>query len=134
MAWTCGARTRWCGGDWAPPEIYRGFDEAGNRVRVDHRYAPYEWSEFRYLTTSIRSFIAAVETGSEMAISGHDLRQALEVAVAAKYSAKWGSVPLSLPLEDRSLALYPRPYRWVGGDESGRPQPVREARTGIIES
>jgi predicted dehydrogenase len=129
--WSADSLVRW---DWAPPEIYRGFDEAGNRVRVDHQYAPYQWSEFRYLTTSIRSFISAVETGSEMAISGHDLRQALEVAIAAKYSAKWGNVPVSLPLEDRSLALYPRAYRWVGGDESGRPQPAREARTGVIES
>lgn len=129
--WSADSLVRW---DWGPPEIYKGFDSEGNRVRVDHQYAPFEWSEFRYLTTSIRSFIAAVETGSEMAISGHDLRQALEVAIAAKYSAKWGNVPVSLPLEDRSLALYPRPYRWVGGDESGRPQPAREARTGVIES
>ncbi len=129
--WSADSLVRW---DWAPPEIYRGFDEAGNRVRVDHQYAPYEWSEFRYLTTSIRSFISAVETGGELAISGHDLRQALEVAIAAKYSAKWGNVPLSLPLEDRSLSLHPRAYRWLGGDESGRPQPVREARSGVIES
>ena len=123
--WSAESLVRW---DWGPPEIYRGFDGEGRRVRVEHEYAPYEWSEFGYLTTSIRSFISAVETGSELAISGHDLRQALEVAVAAKYSAKWGSVPLKLPLEDRSLALYPRPYRWLGGDASGRPQPVEEAR------
>ena len=51
-----------------------------------------------------------------MAVSGHDLRQSLEAAIAAKYSALWGSVPLSLPLEDRSLTLYPTPYRWLGGD------------------
>ena len=44
-----------------------------------------------------------------MAVSGHDLRQSLEAAIAAKYSALWGSVPLSLPLEDRSLTLYPTP-------------------------
>ncbi len=125
--WSADSLVRW---DWAAPELYRGFDGEGSRVRLDHQYAPYQWSEFGYLTTSIRSFISAVETGSELAISGHDLRQALEIAVAAKHSAKWGSVPLKLPLEDRSLALYPRPYRWLGGDASGRPQPVEEARSG----
>ena len=47
--------------------------------------------------------------------------------IAAKYSALWGSVPLKLPLEDRSLTLYPRPYRWLAGDHSGRPQTYEEA-------
>ena len=65
----------------------------------------------------------------EMAVSGHDLRQSLEVAIAAKFSALWGSVPLALPLEDRSLTLYPRPYRWLGGDQSDRYQTAEEART-----
>ena len=32
-----------------------------------------------------------------------------------------------LPLEDRSLTLYPRPHRWLGGDHSGRPQTYEEA-------
>ena len=50
------------------------------------------------------------------------------MAIAAKYSALWGSVPLALPLEDRSLALYPRAYRWLGGDASGLPQTIAEAR------
>ena len=47
--------------------------------------------------------------------------------IAAKYSALWSSVPLKLPLEDRSLTLYPRPYRWLGGEHSGRPQTYEEA-------
>jgi len=69
-----------------------------------------------------------LERGGELAVSGHDLRQSLEVAIAAKYSALWGSVPLALPLKDRSLTLYPRPYRWLGGDQSGLPQSVDEAQ------
>ena len=107
-----------------PPEIFRGYDEHGARVRIDPHFQPYEWSQFGYLTGSIRSFLAAVETGSELRISGHDLRQALEVAIASKLSAELGSAPVKLPLEDRSLTLYPRPYRWLGGDVSGRPQPI----------
>ena len=110
-----------------PPEIYQGYDDKGARVKIAPQYQPYEWSQFGYLTGSIRSFLAAVETGSEMRVSGHDLRQALEVAIAAKLSAQLGSVPVKLPLEDRSLTLYPVEYRWVGGDISGNPQPVEEA-------
>ena len=60
-----------------------------------------------------------MDAGSEPAISGHDLRQALEVAIASKLSAQLGSVPVKLPLKDRSLTLYPSPYRWSGGDTTG---------------
>ncbi len=122
--WSEDALVRW---NWAPPEIYKGLDENGARIRVDRPYTPYKWSQFGYLTSSIRSFLATIETGSELAISGHDLRQALEVAIAAKVSAQRGSVPIKLPLEDRSLTLYPRPYRWEGGDAVGSPQSVEEA-------
>jgi len=123
-AWSEDALIRW---DWAPPEIFKGYNEKGARVRINPGYAPYEWSQFYYMGSSIRSFLNAVETGSEMAISGHDLRQALEVAIAAKQSALLGNVPVKLPLEDRSLTLYPSPYRWVGGDVTGRVQTSEEA-------
>ena len=72
--------------------------------------------------------------GSEMALSGHDLRQSLEIAIAAKYSALWGSVPVKLPLADRSLTLYPHTYRWLGGDQSGNPQTVEEARSRSLQN
>jgi predicted dehydrogenase len=117
--WTAGALVRW---DWGPPEIYQGFDRQGNRRRIEAGYQPYPWSEFGYLTGSIRSFVTAVATGSQLWISGHDLRQALEVAIAARLSARRGSAPVRLPLEDRSLSLFPAPYRWLGGDASGQPQ------------
>ena len=96
-------------------------------MKLDRPYSPYEWSQFYYLGSSIRSFLNAFRTGSELSISGHDLRQALEVAIAAKHSALWGSVPVKLPLADRSLTLYPTDYRWLGGDASGREQTADEA-------
>ena len=104
---------------WDPPEIYSGFDDNGVRIKTDPQYTRYDWPDPRHLTGSIRSFLSAVETGDEsrLWISGHDLRQALEVAIASHQSAKRGSVPIKLPLEDRSLTLYPRPYRWLGGDD-----------------
>ncbi|MYC78825.1 Gfo/Idh/MocA family oxidoreductase [Candidatus Poribacteria bacterium] len=122
--WTDEYLVRW---DWNPPEIFKGYDSQGTRVRIDPNYSPYPWNEFSYLTGSIRSFLAAVDGNGHPWITGADLRQALEVAIAAKLSATRNSTPVRLPLEDRSLALYPRPYRWLGGDATGRPQSVTEA-------
>jgi hypothetical protein len=55
-AWTEDALIRW---DWAPPELFQGFDDTGARRRLEPEYAPYSWSEFGYLTGSIHSFLAA---------------------------------------------------------------------------
>ena len=123
-AWTEDALIRW---DWDVPEVYQGFDEGGRRIKLDRPYTPYEWSQYWYLGTSIRSFLDAVRTGSELYVSGHDLRQALEVAIAAKFSALRGNVPLKLPLEDRSLTLYPSPGRWLGADPTGHGQKLEDA-------
>ena len=123
--WTDECLVRW---DWNPPEIFKGYDLNGNRVRIDPNYSPYPWREFSYLTGSIRSFLGAVDGDGHPWITGADLRQALEVAIAAKLSATRNSTPVKLPLEDRSLALYPRPYRWLGGDATGRPQSAAEAK------
>ena len=122
--WTDDALVRW---NWAPPEIYQGFDRSGARLKVDRPYTPEQYPRFSYLGTTILSFLDVVSNGGELFVSGHDLRQSLEVAIAAKYSALWGSVPLKLPLEDRSLTLYPTAYRWLGGDHSGRSQTYKEA-------
>ncbi len=122
--WSDDALVHW---DWGPPTIYQGFDSSGTRIKVDRPYTPLQYPRFSYLGTSILSFIDVVENGGELSISGHDLRQSLEAAVAAKHSALRGSAPLKLPLEDRSLTLYPRPYRWLGGDQSGKAQSYQEA-------
>ncbi len=119
------ALLRW---DWAPPQIYSGYDPTGTRRLLDTQYPPYQWSEFGYLTGSIRSFLAALKGEGKPWITGRDLRQALEVAIACQRSARLGNVPVHLPLEDRSLTLYPSPYRWMGGDVTGLPQSVAEAR------
>ena len=124
--WTDECLVRW---DWNPPEIFKGYDQHGNRIRLEPNYSPYPWREFSYLTGSIRSFLAAVDGNGYPWITGADLRQALEVAIAAKRSATRNSVPVKLPLEDRSLELYPRPYRWLGGDVTGRPQSIKEAKS-----
>ena len=127
--WTDEALVRW---DWGAPEIYKGFDETGGRIKVDRPYTPLQYPRFTYMGTSILSFLDVLENGGELAISGYDLRQSLEVAIAARYSALWGSVPLKLPLEDRSLTLYPRAYRWLGGDQSDLPQSYKDAIKGPL--
>jgi len=114
---------RW---SWGPPQLFGEIDEEEQRQAIEPHYAPYEWHEFGYLTGALRSLIAALEGQSPLWISGHDLRQALEVAIAAKCSAQRDGTPVNLPLADRSLTLYPSPYRWLGGDATGKVQPLEE--------
>lgn len=114
--WTDQALVRW---RFGVPEIFLGYGSDGARKRIPHDYDSYPWPEFDYLTGSIRSFIAAIETGSEPWISGYDLRQALEIAVACNVSAELGNISVKLPLENRSLSLYPSGYRWYGRDQVG---------------
>ena len=124
--WSKEGLVRW---NWNPPEVYQGFAADGRRQRLDFDYEPYDWPEFYYMSSSLRSFLAKVEGRGELFISGDNLRHALEVVIACKQSALMGNVPVSLPLEDRSLSLEPRPYRWLGGDVDGRSQTVDEVPT-----
>ena len=132
--WTDDTLISW---QWNAPRIFKGFDAKGTRLEIDPKYAPFPWTDISkraglqqpdsYLVSSIRSFIDSVKTGSKLWVSGHDLRQALEVAIACKHSARLGNAPMKLPLVDRSLELYPRPFRWLGGDAIGKPQSASDA-------
>ncbi len=133
--WTDDALVRW---DWADPQFFRGADSSGARQEVDSGCPPYPWSKILnetpglrpsddYLVSSISTFVDAVASGRELFVSGHDLRQALEIAIASKLSAQLGNQTVRLPLKDRSLILYPSKYRWLGGDASGRPQSAKDA-------
>ena len=122
--WTDDSLIRWF---WDDVKFFKGFDEAGKRKVLDIEFTDWKWKEYGYLTSTIRSLINAVETGSELAISGHDLRQALEVAIAMKLSAQLGNVPVKLPLPDRSHTMIPADGRWLGKDLTGIPQTYEEA-------
>ena len=64
--------------------------------------------------------VHALEEGRrEVSCSGHDLRQALEIAIALKLSALEDHRRVGLPLQDRSLKIFPSPYRLTGGDAMG---------------
>ena len=64
------------------------------------------------LMDSMRSIVEAIEHGIEPRASGTIQHRSLEVAMAMRESARRGSVPVRLPLEDRSLTLMPQRYRW----------------------
>jgi len=124
--------------NWNAPRVYHSVQAGSARKEIEAGYAPFPWRHILdkpplraadgYLVSTIRSFVDAVHmrTGS-LFVSGHDLRQALEVAIACKLSAQLGSQPVALPLKDRSLALLPSTYRWLGGDAAGNPQSVADA-------
>ncbi|MBV7332143.1 Gfo/Idh/MocA family oxidoreductase [Chloroflexi bacterium TSY] len=67
----------------------------------------------------IEPLMRAHDTGKPVWPSGHDFRQALEIAIALKQSAHRNHERVHLPLEDRTLKLYPHPYRLKGGDVFG---------------
>jgi predicted dehydrogenase len=129
--WTADTLVRW---DWGPPQIFRGVDAGGARRAIEANYQPPPYPQFSYLGTTIQSFIDVSRRGvdheGDLLVSGRDQLLSLEAAIAAKHSALWGSLPVALPLRDRSLCLYPRAYRWLGGDQSGVPQSLDEAAGG----
>jgi hypothetical protein len=54
-----------------------------------------------------------MDTGEPLQItSGDDLRHALEIAVAIRESARRDGAAVGLPIEDRSLMMYPQRGRW----------------------
>lgn len=71
-----------------------------------------------FFTCVIERLMHAFDTG-EMICSGHDYQQALEIAIALKQSALRNHERVFLPLEDRTLKIYPHPYRLAGGDVAG---------------
>ena len=72
-----------------------------------------------YFEPAIERLMRAFDTGQEALCSGHDYRQALEIAIALKLSDRRSHERVHLPLEDRSLRIFPRPFRWKGGDVVG---------------
>ncbi|MBT3273963.1 MAG: hypothetical protein HN368_12475, partial [Spirochaetales bacterium] len=50
---------------------------------------------------------------------GHDYRQALEIAIAFKISARAAGKRVHLPLNDRGHTITPAPWRMLGGDVAG---------------
>ena len=61
----------------------------------------------------VRAIVESLETGAELPVTtGDDLRHALEIALALRESHRRGHSEVYLPLEDRSLVMYPEKSRW----------------------
>ena len=73
--WTDDSLIRWF---WEDLDIYRGFDKQGKRKLYNPTFSDWDWKQFNYLTGSTRSLIKSIQTGSRLAISGHDLRQLID--------------------------------------------------------
>jgi len=79
----------------------RGYDEGGWRDCGD------------VMRAIVADTLRVLEEGGELEIStADDLRHALEMCVALRESHRQERVPLRLPLEDRSLTMYPERARW----------------------
>ncbi len=68
---------------------------------------------------TVQRLIRAHESGAEPLSTGEDHLRSLEVAIALVRSACNGHERVPLPFADRSLKLYPHPYRLRGGDVAG---------------
>ena len=109
------------------PVIVQGVGANSSPVRPDFFDEPCEL----HFGPVIDSLVAALETGAELPCSGHDLRQALEIAIALKLSDHRNHQRVHLPLEDRSARIFPMPFRlkggdlvgWAGGGYTGPPEP-----------
>jgi len=102
----------------ASPEsvLIQGADETSTPVYPDFLKAPVPEDMF---VPVIERLMRAVDSGREADCSGHDYRQALEIAIALILSSRRGHERIRLPLEDRSHGIVPRPYRLCGGDAVG---------------
>jgi predicted dehydrogenase len=61
----------------------------------------------------VQAIVDSLDTGAQLTVTtGDDLRHALEIAIAMRESARRGSAAVKLPLEDRSLVMYPERSRW----------------------
>jgi len=110
------------------PVLIQGNGALSTPVYPDFFNRP--WNEWDLFTQAIERLMRAFDAGEEALCSGHDYRQALEIAIALKLSASRDHQRVSLPLEDRSLRLFPHLYRLHGGDviaweSMGYPGPPR---------
>lgn len=138
--WTDSTLIKWEG---AEIEVWAGGGaDGGRRVLQPQTFPPFPehpaslGPELIYQSGSIRSMLAAIGTARTPFVTGHDIRQALEVATAVHQSASRGSTRLTLPLVDRVAdPLFPRQYRWSGGDEPGAATEHSRAHTqNILEA
>ena len=64
-------------------------------------------------TASVQALVDSLETGVPLKLTtGEDLRKALEICITMRESHRQTYSPIKLPLEDRSLKMFPINARW----------------------
>ena len=101
------------------PVLLSGRGSALTPVHPEFLHTPRPDNTHDFFTIRIERLMRAFDTGVEDLDSGHGYRQALEIAIALKLSAQRDHQRISLPLEDRSLRIFPHPHRLLGGDVAG---------------
>jgi len=64
-----------------------------------------------------QSIIDALDNDTEPTGSGDNGRKVLEIAIAMRESHRQGHIPVRLPLQNRSLRLFPHKGRWLNKKE-----------------
>ena len=97
------------------PVLIQGRGAASSPVYPDflEEPQPETWAD-----RTVAALVRAVDAG-EYPCSGDLYRQVLEIAIALVLSAHDNHRRVELPLPDRTLKLYPHPYRLYGGDQAG---------------
>ena len=67
--------------------------------------------------STVQSIVDALDNDTEPTGSGENGLKVLELAIAMRESHRRDHVPVSLPLEDRSLRVYPHEGRWLNKKE-----------------
>lgn len=101
-----------------PPVLIQGVGATAGPVYPAFLSTP-EFDGIDMFDPTIKRLVYAHRTGTEPISSGHDYRQALELAIALKLSAMEGHRRVELPLANRSLRAFPHLYRLHGGDKAG---------------
>jgi len=119
------------------PDLAKGTGVFKSWLPTEDEYDEEGWRKTsEVMTESISDVVESLDTGKPLEITtGDDLRHALEIAVAIRESARRGSAPVKLPIEDRNIMMYPAVWRWhyskdVFGAEWYREQMKREIRRG----
>jgi hypothetical protein len=101
-----------------PPVLIQGVGATAGPVYPPFLSRP-QFDGVDMFDPTVARLVHAHRTGTEPLSSGHDYRQALELAIALKLSAAQGHRRVELPLEDRGLRAFPHLYRLHGGDKAG---------------
>lgn len=108
----------WTVGDGVDPKTHSELSEVEGvfapRVSGERVYDEEGWRvPSEVLMKCIDGLVEAMDTGKPPEMTtGDDLRHSLEIDIALRESARRGGAPVKLPIEDRSIEMYPQRGRW----------------------